>query len=100
VVFPIRFGKNQKKPKSDINLKADVAFRNNRTVIHRVLEGTNQASAGQQIISIKISADYVLSEKVTLRAFYDQTITKPVVSSSFPTNNANGGISLRLNLAQ
>ncbi|MBX7181554.1 MAG: cell surface protein SprA [Bacteroidia bacterium] len=100
VVFPIRFGKNQKKPKSDVNLKADVAFRNNQTVIHRIVEGTNQASAGQQIISIKISADYVLSEKVTLRAFYDQTITKPVVSSSFPTNNANGGISLRLNLAQ
>ncbi len=93
VKFPIKLGKNQKAPKSDINLKADVAFRNNQTVIHKILENTNQASAGQQIISIKFSADYVLSPKVTLRAFYDQTITKPAVSSSYPTNNSNGGIS-------
>lgn len=100
VKFPLKFGPNQKNPRSDVNLRADVAIRDNQTVIHKVLENTNQASAGQRIVSIKISADYILGPKVTLRAFYDQTITTPAVSSSFPTNNANGGISLRLNLAQ
>jgi cell surface protein SprA len=100
VIFPIKFGANQKKPKSDVKLQLDIVFRNNRTIIHKILEGTNQASAGQQIISIKFSADYVLGPKVTLRGFYDQTITTPAVSSSYPTNNSNGGISLRINLAQ
>jgi cell surface protein SprA len=89
-----------KKRKSDLNCRADFSYRNNLTIIRRVQEGTNQPTSGQQIYSIKTSVDYVISEKLNIRAFYDQQINKPVVSYSFRTSNVNAGISLRFTLTQ
>ena len=89
-----------KKRKSDLNCRADFSFRNNLTIIRKVEEGTNQPTSGQQIYSIKTSVDYVISEKLNIRAFYDQQINKPVVSYSFRTSNINAGLSLRFTLTQ
>jgi len=100
VKFPISLGKKIKRPVSDINLRLDLSIRDNRTIIRKIVEGVNQPTAGQRLISIKFSADYVISPLVNVRAFYDRTITKPVISSSFPTDNSNGGIALRFTLAQ
>jgi cell surface protein SprA len=85
--------------KSDLNLKLDLSFRKNETVIRRIVEEVSQSTAGTNIISIKVSADYVISEKINIRLFYDRIINKPVISSSFPTTNTNAGVSLRLTLA-
>jgi cell surface protein SprA len=89
-----------KKRKSDLNCRADFSLRNNLTIIRKVQEATNQPTSGQQIYSIKTSVDYVISEKLNIRAFYDQQINKPVVSYSFKTTNVNAGISLRFTLTQ
>jgi cell surface protein SprA len=85
--------------KSDLNLKLDLSFRKNETVIRRIVEEVSQSTAGTNIISIKVSADYVISEKINIRLFYDRIMNKPVISSSFPTTNTNAGVSLRLTLA-
>lgn len=88
-----------KPVKSDLNLKLDLSFRKNETVIRRIVEEVSQSTAGTNIISIKVSADYVISEKINIRLFYDRIMNKPVLSNSFPTANTNAGISLRLTLA-
>ncbi len=85
--------------KSDLNLKCDLSFRKNVTVIRRIVEEVSQATGGTNIISIKLSADYVINERINVRFFYDRIINKPVVSNSFPTTNTNAGISLRLTLS-
>ena len=85
--------------KSDLNLKLDLSFRRNETIIRRIVEQVSQSTAGTNIISIKVSADYVISDKINIRLFYDRIMNKPVISSSFPTANTNAGISLRLTLA-
>lgn len=94
----IKMGKRNFK--SDLNLKVDVSFKNNITVMRQASTDIAQATSGQNIITIKSSADYVLSDKLTIRAFFDRIINKPVISSSFPTSNTNAGISLRFTLAQ
>lgn len=94
----LKFGK--KTFKSDMNLRADVSWRNNVTVIRKAVEGVSQATAGQDIITIKTSADYVMNDRLTIRAFYDHIINTPVISTSFPTSNINAGFSLRFTLAQ
>jgi cell surface protein SprA len=63
------------------------------------VEGVNQPTAGQTVISIKISADYILNERLNLRLFYDRIITTPLISTTFPTSNTNAGISLRFTIA-
>ncbi|HEX8516448.1 MAG TPA: cell surface protein SprA [Bacteroidia bacterium] len=98
----LKLGKLQikgKAIKSDLNLKADISFRKNETVMRRIVEEVSQSTGGTNIISLKISADYVISEKINIRLFYDRIINKPVISTSFPTTNTNAGVSLRLTLS-
>ncbi len=98
----ISFGKKKKKGrkvlKSDMNLKADLSIRRNVTVIRKVVENVTQPTAGQLVVSIKTSADYVISERLNLRLFYDQLVTRPVISTSYNSSNTNAGIALRFTL--
>jgi cell surface protein SprA len=84
--------------KSDLNLKVDLSFRKQETVIRRIVEQVSQSTGGTNIVSIKVSADYQIGANIIIKAFYDRIINKPVISSSFPTTNTNAGISLRLAL--
>jgi cell surface protein SprA len=86
--------------KSDLNLRADFSVRNNKTVLRRIDEDINQVSTGQQVISINFSADYMLSQRVNLRFFFDKVINNPYVSSQYRNSTTNGGISFRFTLAQ
>jgi cell surface protein SprA len=88
------------KVKSDLNLRADVSFRRNQTLIRKVVENLTQPTAGQNVISVKVSADYIINEKLNIRIFFDRIITTPLVSTTFPTSNTNSGISLRFTIAQ
>jgi cell surface protein SprA len=85
--------------KSDLNLRLDLSIRNNLTIIRKLEEGVNQPTAGTSLITLKTSADYVLSDRFNLRIFYDHVITKPKVSSSFPSSNIDFGVSIRFMLA-
>jgi cell surface protein SprA len=98
VKFPFAVGGSV--PKSDMNLRVDLSLRDNFTVIRKMEELQNQVTAGQQIISIKTSADYVLNQRLNIRAFYERVVNTPKITTSFPSANTNAGISLRFTLAQ
>jgi len=84
---------------SPVNIRFDMSFRDNLTVIRKVVEETDQATAGQKVISIKASADYNLSRYLTVMLYYDQTLNTPKIATSYPTGNLNAGLRLRFNLA-
>ncbi len=86
--------------KSDLNVKLDFSIRDNKTILRRIEENNNQISSGTRATSINFSADYMVSQKLNVRLFYDQTLNKPHVSAQVPTSNINAGISLRFTLAQ
>ena len=98
VKLPFSIG--NKKPQSDLNLRVDLSLRDNFTVIRKMEEEQNQITAGQKVLSIKTSADYVLNQRLNVRAFYERVVNTPVISTSFPSTNTNLGISLRFTLAQ
>jgi cell surface protein SprA len=89
----------EKIPANDLNVRVDVSFRDNLTVIGKIVENTNQATAGQRVISIKASADYNLSKNLTVQFYYDQTLNTPKIATSYPTGNLSTGLRLRFNLA-
>jgi cell surface protein SprA len=99
VTLPFRVG-NGKKLSNDLNVRIDVNLRDNRTILRRVNEGTNQPSAGTKTLGVKISADYPVNDRFNVRAFYDYNANNPFVSSSYPTSNVNAGLSIRFTLAQ
>ena len=90
---------NQKEFSSDLNIRFDLSMRNNRTVIRKLedLSGS-EITAGQTIFSLKATADYMLSDKFTVRAFYDQRLTTPYISNSYPNANYNVGFSMTFTL--
>jgi cell surface protein SprA len=88
------------KLKSDLNVKLDFSIRDNKTILRRIENNDNQISTGTRQVSINFSADYMVSQKLNVRLFYDQTISKPHVSAQIPTSNTNAGVSLRFTLAQ
>jgi cell surface protein SprA len=85
---------------TDLLLRCDINIRDNSTIIRKMEERQNQVTAGQTLVSIKFSADLEVSQKVTLRAFYDQQLTTPKISTSFATSNINTGVAIRFNLNQ
>ena len=84
--------------KSNLELKLDVKFSDNQTVIRRILEDFYQPTAGQTRTTIKFTADYRMSRRLTTQFYYDQTVSSFKTSQAFPTNQWQSGIALRLNL--
>jgi cell surface protein SprA len=72
-------GGGTKPLESDLNLRADVSIRDNMTIIHDLNQSTNNITQGQKVITTKITADYQLSEKLMLTAYYDRLVTVPKV---------------------
>lgn len=93
------FTKN-KQLDNDVNLQCDFSIRKNSTLIRRISESVDQLTAGQKVISLKLSADYTFNNRLNLRLFYDRAVNTPYVSLSFPTTNTNVGLSVRYTLMQ
>ena len=83
--------------KSDINLKADVSYRNSQTIVRYLDYNNNQLSGGQNIWSAKLTADYSFSKNLTAIFYYDHSFSKAVISTSFPITNIRTGFTLRYN---
>ena len=84
--------------KSTLNLRVDFTIRDNFTLIRKIEERQNQVTAGQTLFSVKSSADMAISDKLTLRFFYDHQINKPAISTSFQTSNITTGLAIRFTL--
>jgi cell surface protein SprA len=89
----------QGKPlQSDLNIKIDLSYRRNVSVIRRIVDEISVPTGGTNIITLRSAIDYQLTQNINLRLFYDWIRTTPQTSASFPTSNINGGFSLRINL--
>ncbi|MCB0760282.1 MAG: cell surface protein SprA [Flavobacteriales bacterium] len=87
-------------PNTDLDVRVDFTLRDNLTLIRKMEEDQNQVTAGQKLISIKGTVGLVVSQALTINLFYDQQLTRPKISTSFPTSNINAGLALRFTLTQ
>ena len=83
---------------SDLLINVNFSFRDNATVIRKVVENTNMATAGQTTVSFKLDANYKLNEYLSAIFYYEQFINTPKVSLSYPTGNLKTGVTLRFDL--
>jgi cell surface protein SprA len=95
----IKTKKSQKAYSNDLNVRADLSFRKNKTVLRKIVEQDEQLTAGQGSVTLKTTADYMLSDRFQLRLYFDKIINNPY-KGSFPTSNTNFGVSFRFTLAQ
>ena len=89
-----------KQLNKDLNVQFDFSIRKNNTIIRRITENVDQLTAGEKVMSIKVSADYTFNNRLNLRLFYDRKVDTPYLSLSYPTTNTNFGLSIRYTLMQ
>ncbi|MFS4466925.1 cell surface protein SprA [Maribacter sp. 2210JD10-5] len=97
VKFVTNIGGNKTRLKGDLNLKADVTLRDNLTIIRNLDIDNNQITSGQNLLSIKFTADYALSKQLNALFFYDHSFSQFAVSTAFPQTTINAGFTLRYN---
>lgn len=84
---------------NDLNVRFDISFRNQSALNRDILTTLSQATSGNKAVQVSFSADYTLSRLVTLTAYYDRQMNKPLLTtSSYPTTTQDFGISLRFTL--
>jgi hypothetical protein len=89
-----------KKLKNDLNLKLDISLRDDKTSNSYMAQNINVVTRGQKVITISPSIDYIVSDKLTLRFFYDRRQSIPYVSTSYPITTTKAGVMLRFIFAQ
>ncbi len=103
--FPVIFkflSNRTSQTNTTLRLRADFVFRDDLSILRRIAEDDTdlpQISDGKNTVSINCSADYVVSNNVTIRLFFDRVINKPRVST-IATANTSAGFSINLSLAQ
>ena len=83
--------------KSDLNMKADISVRQNKTIIRYLDLENNQVTAGQTLWSLKYSADYAFSKNLTGIFYFDYTFSEYAISTAFPQTTIRSGLTLRYN---
>lgn len=97
----LKIGGQQQGVNHDMTINADFTLSNNSALIRKIENNTAQATSGTRTLSINVTADYVLSKRLTVGAYFDHQINTPLVSSTaYPTTNTNFGISINLSLTR
>jgi len=81
---------------NDLNLRFDLTLRNQTALNRDILTTLTQATSGNKAVQVSFSAEYALSRFLTLSAYYDRQMNKPLLtSSSYPITTQDFGISLK-----
>ncbi|CDF77948.1 gliding motility-related SprA protein [Formosa agariphila KMM 3901] len=82
---------------SDINMKADVSLRENKTIIRYLDLENNQITSGQTIWGLKYTADYAFSKNLSAIFYFDYSFSEYAISTAFPQTTLRSGLTLRYN---
>ncbi|WP_338731857.1 cell surface protein SprA [Mangrovimonas cancribranchiae] len=82
---------------SDLNMKADISLRDNKTIIRYLDLDNNQVTSGQTMWSAKFTADYSFSKNLTGIFYFDYAFSEYAISTAFPQTSIRAGITLRYN---
>ena len=89
-----RFGGKLTRLKGDLDLKADISLRDNKTIIRAIDQDNNQVTGGQKLLSLKFIANYAISKSLTAAFYFDQSSSRYAISTTFPRQSVSSGISI------
>ena len=95
VAFTITTGQKTHNLKSDIVIQANLSYNQNKTQIRKIAQNTSQISSGSEVWTGGLSAEYALSQSLTVRLFFETTINRPFISNSYPNSTTKGGLTVR-----
>ena len=86
---------------NDLTVSAEFTYKKMLSLIRKIQDSFTQGTNGDSQTSIKITADYNLSKMLTVQAFFDRIMSRPLVSSTaYPYSKSSAGINLKLKLSR
>ena len=85
---------------NDVTFRFDFSLRDDATANSKLDQGTSFGTAGQKVIRIAPSIDYILNNRVSLKFYFEQNKNIPKISNAFPITNTRAGVQVRISLAQ
>ena len=100
VAFQLKIGEKPYDLKSDLVLNFNLTYNSNKTNIRKIngynpLYDHGQVSSGSEVWMAEISAEYSLTQTLTLRAFFQTNINTPYISNAYPNSTTKGGLTIR-----
>lgn len=85
---------------NDASFRLDLGLRDDATANSRLDQLQALPTAGQKVITINPSVDYVISNRVNLKFYFEQRRVEPKISTAPPITNTRAGVEIRLALTQ
>jgi cell surface protein SprA len=98
--FPLIKKIGKMKLDNDVTFRFDFSLRDDATANSKLDQGTSFGTAGQKVIRIAPSIDYILNNRISLKLYFEQNRNIPKISNAFPITNTRGGLQVRVSLAQ
>lgn len=96
----ISIGKKGKKLNNDVTFHVAFNLRDDATANTSMAQNISYGTAGQEVIGIHPSIDYVMSNRINIKLYFDQDRTIPKIATTAPITITRAGIQIRISLAQ
>ena len=91
----------QQNVNNDLDLNLNITMASNTALIRKIEANTAQATSGTRSWNISFTANYVVSKRITMGAYYEYLSNMPLVSTSaYPTTSTNYGLSIKMDLVK
>ncbi|HVZ56370.1 MAG TPA: cell surface protein SprA [Chitinophagaceae bacterium] len=100
VLRNIRVGKKGMKLDNDVTFQLNYSLRDDATANSKLDQNTAFGTAGQKVVTLSPSIDYVLNSRVNIRLYFNQTRIVPKIATTAPITTTNAGVQIRISLAQ
>ncbi len=94
----IKTKRKSEKVSNDINLRLDMSSGNYKSTYRKIEEQDTQLFGGMKTLAIDFSADYMLSDRFTMKLFFTFNMTKPHLSTTYETRNTEFGLSFNFTI--
>lgn len=97
----VRIGKKGTKLENDITFRLDYSLRDDATSNSKLDQNIAFGTAGQKVVRLSPSIDYVLNNRINLKFYYERNHVKPkVISNTSEIITTRAGLQVRISLAQ
>jgi cell surface protein SprA len=97
----LKIKSKQQNVNNDLTLSLNVKMSNNSSLIRKFETNTAQATNGTRTWNINFTANYVVSKRITMGAYYEYMSNMPLVSTnSYPTSSTNYGMIINMSLVK
>ena len=85
---------------NDASFRLDLGLRDDITANSRLDQSQSLPTNGQKVITINPTIDYVISNRVNMKLYFEQRRVEPKISTSPPITTTRAGVQIRISLAQ